>query len=225
MGQEETKYITYTPINNVAHNSTITGGDFYRVLPHIAMGDASFQRVGDKVRPVSLAVRGHVAINRDRIDDTRAIMVRILILQLKQCHSYPQAQAYWPSNYNNLLKQNDELGTENIPFSGNANELYLPVNREMFDVLGERFIKLSQIAASGTAVEAAPVNSIAKNFNIKIKRVPKTLMYSAAGQTEPTNFAPFMVFGYSYMDGHAPDTGAFTGLEVNAQAHLYYKDG
>lgn len=226
--QVETKFVTYTPVNNVSHNSTITGGDFYRVLPHVFQGATEFQRNGDKIKPLSLTVKGHVAINRDRIDDTRAIMVRVLILQMKSAHNYSAAGPLWATSgtgYGALLKQNDESGVENIPFSGNANELYLPVNRDMFDVLGERFIKLSQIAQSGTAVEAAPVNTIAKNFNIKIKHVPSTITYTAGGQTEPTNYAPFMCFGYSYMDGHPPDTGAFVGLEVNAQAHLYFKDG
>lgn len=230
--QAETKYITRLVENNVAHNSTIGQLDFYRIFPQLGSGTSEFTRVGDKISVQSLTLKGNVAISRSDAITQRnsAVMVRIIALQLKGAKTYTSAPALWATNsyYERLLKRNDDSGGgENAQFLGNQSELFLPVNREDFDVLGERFIKLTSLNAAGTtaganSVEAAPIDSIAKNFNMKIK-CPATIKFDGVNVQDPSMYAPFLCIGYAYMDGAGYDT-VDTRIVVSAQSHLYFKD-
>lgn len=227
----ETKYITRLVEDNVSHNSPISTADFYRVFPTIVAGTGEFNRIGDKINATSLTLKGNVAISRSDLITQRnsAIMVRILVLQLKGAKTYTSAPALWTtaSYYQRLLKRNDDGGGgENVQFLGNQRDLFYPVNRDDYDVLGERFMKLTSLNSAGTgagsSIEAPPVNAIAKNFNIKVK-CPSVIRYDAANQSDPTMYAPFLSIGYAYMDGAGPDA-ADTRIVVSAQSHLYYKD-
>lgn len=229
--KQETKYVTRLVENNIAHNSPIGSGDFARVFPVIPSGTADTQRIGDKISPVKCTLKGTVAISRSDTLAQRnsALMVRLVVLQLKATRKYPAAQTAWTNGmFNSLLKRNDDVtGTENVAFQGNQNELFYPINRDDFDVLGERFIKLSSLNAAGmstgNSVEAAPINAIAKNFNIRLKHVPATVRYDAGADNDPAAFAPFLAVGYAYMDGAGPDAADFR-IICSAQSHLYYKD-
>lgn len=219
----ETKFVTYAVENNVLHNSAMGVADWYRIIPQIPSGTGDNQRAGDRVAPSSLYVRGMIA-RADPALNNKAIMVRVLALQLKGEHYFQTSQSAWAGGaYSSLLKYNSETTTgaaEVQPFNGTQQDLYQPVNRDVYDVLGERFIKLDgHIPGS---VESAPVSSLAKNFNMKI-RTPKVLRYGNSGNQLPENFAPFLTIGYAYMDGTAPDIVA-TQVVANAFAHLYYKD-
>lgn len=223
----ETKLVTTLVENNVPHNSAIGALDYYRVIPQITQGPAEYQRVGDKVQPVSLVVRGTCAIDRQYSTDNKPLMVRILILQLKSTKQWASVGSAFAPASQRLLKMNDEGGTENIQFQGSPNDLYYPVNRDLFTVLGERFIKLDKLPPSGASLgnsaEVAPINTIARSFNIKVRGVPKQLLYSQGTDNLPTNFAPFMSVGYCYLDGTGPDV-VNTNIIMNAQAHLHFKD-
>lgn len=225
---QETKLCTALVENNVEHNSSVGVLDYYRVLPNLYQGVAEYQRIGDRVHPVSLTVRGTCAIDRTYVNGNRPICVRIMVLALKSARSWQMVQSQWPAATTRLLKMNDEGGTENIAFSGSPNDLYYPVNRDLFQVLGERFIKLSALNLPGNtpgvnSVEAAPLNTITRSFNIHVRGLPKTLSYGAASDTAPTNFAPFISVGYAYMDGTGPDL-VTTQVIMNVQSHLRYKD-
>lgn len=218
----ETKYVSCTPENVIYHNSAIANGDQYRVLPYLIQDGSELGRIGDRVEPVSLTMKGQVSISPGS-NTTRPLMVRILVLQLKNAHDWPTAQTNWAAGaFNSLLKYNFEsAGTENQSFNGSSTDLYVPVNKDLFDVLGERFVKLNP-HTSASAVEGAQINSLAKNFNMKI-RTPAHLRYTNKGVQYPENFAPFISVGYSYMDGSQPDT-VTQEIVVTAISHLYYKD-
>lgn len=219
----ETKFVTAVVEANVFHNSAIGTADWYRIIPQIPAGVGDNQRTGDRVSPTTLMLRGMVA-RADPALNNRPIMVRVLALQLKGERYFQTSQTAWAGGaYSSLLKYNTELlsgPAEVQPFTGLQQDLYQPVNREVFDVLGERFIKLDGHLAG--SVESSPVSTLAKNFNMKIK-TPKVLRYGNTANQLPENFAPFLSVGYAYMDGSAPDVVA-TQVVVNAFAHLYYKD-
>lgn len=218
----ETKYITTGVENAVFHNSAIGPADQYRVLPNIAAGVSEFQRVGDRIRPKSLTVKGQVSMYTPT-PNNKPIMVRILILQLKAARYWPNAVNVWNSGASNvLLKINDDVtAAENIPYNGDYNSNFLPVNREAFDVLGERFIKLD--GHKDGSVESVTPGALARTFNIPIKKCPKVLKYTGQAAVAPENFAPFMAVGYAYMDGTGADTIS-TNIVVSAQSHLYFTD-
>lgn len=218
---QETKYISLISENAVAHNSAIGASDFYRIVPRVSVGTNDYSRIGDRIRPVSLRVRGNATLY-DALANNKVLIVRVLLLQLKTAHQIAVAQAQWNTGaYQQLLKYNLEGGgTENAPFAGNVTDIYTPVNRELFDVLGERFLKLDGREAA--AVESSPPSALSKSFNFKVK-CPAQFMYPSTGDNDPVNFAPFLAVGYAYLDGTGPDV-VTTNLAVTSMSHLYYKD-
>lgn len=218
---QETKYVTCPVEINVAHNSAMGQSDQFRVMPAVGPGTGDFQRVGDTIRPTGLWLRGVIAMNTSTI---KPLAVRILCLQFKGNKTWTAAQNAWSTNsdYKNLLKYNTETGSaDNLEFTGNQQDLFMPVNREMFDVLGDRTLKLTG-HLNNTATESAPHGTLSRSFAMKI-RTPPVIRYSNSTTTEPQNFAPFFTVGYSYLDGTAPDT-VTTAVIANVYAQLYYKD-
>lgn len=218
----ETKFVTSQIWDAETFNSGIGTSDIYRVLPNVPQAVTEIGRVGDRLMPTGLYVKGTVAINRDAlVSNNKTLMVRLLVLRHKSENTIGGAVSAWSTggDYASLLRTNTETGVEFAPFSGFQRELMYPVNRERFEVLGERFIKLS--AVDTPSVESGG-NMLAKTFNFKI-RTPKSLHYNRATDIQPTNYAPFVCLGYAYMDGTIPDV---TSLEIisSAQSHLYYKD-
>lgn len=217
----ETKMVTSQVIGSVLFNSGIGAADQYRALPYVTQGPTDHNRIGDKIKPVGLYVRGQVSMIPTP-PTNKPIMVRIAVLQLKSAHYWPQAQAGWASGaYAVLLKKNDESGTENVAYTGAQDNNFLPINRDAFDVLGERFIKLE--GQPEGSVEAATPGTVSRTVNFKLRKVPKTLGYSGSANQYPENFSPFIVIGYTYMDGTIPDVAA-TNLIATMSTHLYFKD-
>lgn len=216
----ETKFVTTATQDNVLHNSSITGADCYRCIPIVNQGDGESQRIGDKIRPKALYVRGQLGVQD--LEDNKPLLIRVLVLQLKGSRYWPAAASQWTAGaFAALLKINGEAGPENATYNGLPRDNFYPVNRDVFDVLGERFIKLN--TQLSTSVEAATPGTLAKTFNIKLKGVPKILHYGSDANQYPENFAPFLSVGFAYMDG-TPAPVVDQPLCVQASAHLYYTD-
>ena len=69
---------------NVSHNSGITPADCSPLIPQIepidsAAGNTAQQRMGDKIRPKSLTVKGVLALRPD-VGTIQNILVRVVIL-------------------------------------------------------------------------------------------------------------------------------------------------
>lgn len=230
----ETKYITRQIEKDVDHNSAIGPSDFYKVFPEISQGTSELQRIGDKLSPKSLYVRGTVALDRNYLDSNRPIQVRVLCLGLKSARTWPNALSTWtgavPGSipaYSSLLKVNDEAGAiQNKPYNGDTQDNTYPINKDMFIVYASRLVTLYpqqqtvSATASSTSVESG--NRITKNFMMKIK-CPAVITYSDTNSNTPQNFAPFLSVGYQYLDGTGPDVLS-TKVIMNVNSHLYFKD-
>lgn len=225
--EEEVKFVSNKVENNIAHNSAIGASDIYNVMPSLQRGDADNQRDGDKVRVKSLHLRGYVGVDRNYSSDNRPIQVRIAVLQYKGIKRWNEAVNAWGiGDYQNLLRVNSGGGaTTSKPYNGDQLDNFYPINRELFRVLGERFITLNpQQLAQGGAAPPGSVESgymVAKKFNFKIK-CPKTLQY-LQNASLPQNFAPFVSVGYMYLDGGNPDVVP-TRIVVDSLSTMYFTD-
>lgn len=205
---------------NVLHNSAISAGDMVPIIPAINQGDESYQRQGDKIRPVKLTLKGLISMDRTYASDNKVLLVRVVCFTPKAARS---AQVATPLNStwaSELLRLNFSGGPETGPFTGVQTELMFPINRDAFTV---HYDKVFRIACSRGADEQAneenPASYVRWSKNIKL---PKTLTYDA-GVNAPNNACPQYALGYAYADGTGPDS-ITTRIIANTVSRLYYKD-
>jgi hypothetical protein len=219
--QSETKeaYFASSPDSMTTFNSQITQvGDMLQVIPNISKGVNENNRIGDQIMAQSLNVRGHIRYTPSTSvnDPGRGnIAARMMIVTLKVRPSYPEAAGSSP-----FLGQLLKKGGTTTTFSGILSDLYAPINTDLFTVHADKRFYLTQPmmiqpAGGGLSSGFQDLQNIVKffNFNVKLK---KKFLYddSVNGGLTPTNVGPFMLLGYTYLNGAAPDVAnQLVGLE------------
>lgn len=205
-------------------NSGIAGNEAYSLLPPIAQGTADNQRIGDKVKPKYLIVRGsvqwdHVFASANYCPPATG---RLLILTQKNIKvgtgsTLPNFDA------SHLLR--DNIGTDQArQYNGGAFDNFAPINTELFRVYMDKKIKLlpfinnTQLATDLTASGTTRTYSFVK----KIK-CPASLTFDSGNGNFANNFAPFVVFGAVCDDGSGPYTQQ-TPWRVRISSILDYED-
>lgn len=211
-------------------NSGISGsGDMQQVLPGIAQGSGSSNRIGDLIKGKRLKITGFVRLqpNTETLEyqQTTQVMVRLMILTIK-IRNGALADALGASpNLAYLLKK----GGTTSSFDGNLPDINAPINTDVFTVLAERKFYLSQSllvqpGAAGISTMATDQRDAVKFFNINIP-IKKILRFDSgvSSGTQPTNFAPFLCVGYTFLSGGTPDTiSTNVGLQYNTD--FVYED-
>lgn len=219
LGQKsETKVVSYPVETNVNHNSAISGADMVRVLPATQQGTDDWQRIGESIRPKSLVVRGLIAADRIACTTNQVLLVRIVIAQAKEAKFYSVLATIAPTLATQFIKPNQEAAGASTTFQGLQQDLFSPVNPDLFTVYYDKIHRLAP-SAYDNAKEQNEQNYF--RFAVRIP-TPATLDYESLGQF-PRNFAPFFALGYAYADGQGPDV---TNLKVvsNVRSILKFKD-
>lgn len=205
---EEKKFAGLTLENGTAHNAAITNADIVQVIPTITQGDGYNQRAGDKIRPTSLVIDGCVTFNDygQGFTDT-PVSVLVLCLQAKRIRD-PAQVGNAPVNV--LL----DRGTGATAWDGSTLNSMFPINRDEFEILGVKRVKLSDTTAENTRV-------MSQRYTMKIK-TPAQFTYGQ-GATLPNNFAPFFVLGWSRDDAVIPAINE-VWIKNTASSTLYYTD-
>jgi len=205
---EEKKFAGLTIENGVAHNAGITSADIVQCIPTITQGDGYNQRSGDKIRPTSLVIDGCVSFNDygQGFTDT-PVSVLILCLQAKRIRDPAQVGT---APVNVLL----DRGTGATAWDGSTLNSMFPINRDEFEILGVKRVKLSDTTAENTRV-------MSQRYQMNIK-CPAQFTYGQ-GSTLPNNFAPFFVLGWSRDDAVIPGL-ADVWVKNTASSTLYYTD-
>lgn len=222
----ENKAIGNVVEDNVSHNSGIGAGDCEPIIAPIAQLDtttgfsSATQRVGDKITPKSLRVKGVVSLDPTLQDTTQPFYVRILVLAQKDIKVGSQVLG-GAVNASALLRPmfNTLAGNDQIPFSGTAQNLLQPVNTDLFRVYYDRVHKICGTGDGGIEQNAAR----AFMWSYKFKQLPASLTFDEGNGDYPNNFAPFVAIGYAYADGTAPDV-ATTRLVSNVYSMLTFED-
>jgi len=210
----EDKQIIFPMEVRVHHNSTITPADLDAMLPIVSPGVGDFERVGVRISPKSLVVRGTIYIAESDMDINRPIEVRLLGFtqnDIRNCASVSSV------NTGNLLRGYSGATTD---YDGTLSHQILPLNNKLFKKIFDKKIKLSE-QYSGGVDSPADVRTSAYHYSFKVK-CPKVLKYDGT-DNYPNNFAPFMAVGYCYLDGTAPES-VLANVYNDSHCHLIYED-
>lgn len=208
-------------------NSTIAStGDFIQVLPNISSGDEENTRDGDQITAKSLTVKGYIrftpVVTAGDIKFSQ-VGVRVMCLSLKKSPSWDLAAAS-STPLLSLLKR----GGTSVGFSGQLSDLYNPINTDLFTVHGNKVFYLTQTNnnfATNAGYWHNEIKDQIKFFQFNLKCRDKKLIYdddTNAGIL-PTNYAPFMLLGYVYLNGSVGDT-LVSNLGMHYQSILRYED-
>lgn len=224
----ENKLIGWVVEKNVSHNSAISGADCEPLIQQITELDSTVapsatQRVGDRVTPKSLMVKGMVSLKPSTSSSCQPVFVRVVIAAQKSIKVGSQVIA-GAVDTNRLLRPgfSTGLGSDQIPFSGNTAELQFPINKDLFRVYYDRIIRLGSGVASGSGPDA-PYPDYGKMWSYRFKQLPTSLTWDAGNGDWNNNFAPFVAIGYAYSDGTVPDT-VTTKIVSNTTSHLMFED-
>jgi len=204
----ETKHVGGIVENAGLHNAFISSADLFGVLPPLSQGVDAFERIGDKIKPVSLRLKGCLSFNGN-YTSASPLIIKLYVLQWKPQRDSVGGFASVP------VAQLLDAGGSLTSFDGSAIRAMLPINKNDFDVLATRTFKISDSANENHKCETA-------SYNISVP-LPARLLYQAGGRTSPSNFAPFMCIGWYYEDGAIP--AAEDAYVYNTtHAMLYFKD-
>lgn len=215
--QTENKVVGFNLEQNVIHNSSIADADVVPILGSILEGTSSLQRIGDRVKPKRLTVRGIVGLNPENNPNNKPMIVSVYILACKDKKTNALVQA--GAGMADLLKPNIN-GTEQVPFDGTTLRNTYPVNTEKFRVY---YQKKFRIAPGTLATGTREYDFFRWGYTFKQSKMPASLTWDEATGDDCNNFAPFMVIGYSYTDGTAPDVLA-TRLISNTSSEFTFED-
>lgn len=210
----ETKEAYTTSGNSlIMFNSGIDSiSDIQPIVPALGQGTDTNQRIGQTIMAQSLNIKGHVRLNfNDVADSTKLpnVMVRMMVLSMKNKPSYGDV-----TNSAVPLTSLLRKGGTTTNFTGVLSDLYAPINTDVFTVHHDKRYHLSQSYINGIGASipsqylAQDVTKTIRFFNLNVKCKNKKLKYDEdiSSDSFPVNFSSFIVLGYAYLDGSAPDT-------------------
>lgn len=220
------KRVGFTLENAVAHNSPIGAADCIPLVGQIgpidsAVGNNDQQRLGDKIRPKSLKVRGIIALNPVTQTSTQNLLVRVMLLQEKDIKVGARVAA-GAVDTGNLLSPdyNTGLGADQVPYTGSTASTFRPVNTDKFRVYYDKVFKL---CPSTNATVENSRNCVQWSYTFKKEKLPATFTFDNGNGDWVNNFAPFLAIGYAYADGTAPDL-VVTKIVSTTDSYLTFED-
>lgn len=205
--------------------------NLHRIIPNIQKGVEENERIGEQINAKSLVLKGIMKFNYETQEGSpnmSNVAVRVMCLSLKTSPSWQQSLSNMTNSLENLLRR----GATTVPFKGYLEDIYSPVNTDLFTVHYNKVFYINQsyfvqIGTGGGPVSADLKNTV-KFFTIKLKVKNKLLKYSNAfGANDdllPSNYSPFFIAGYSYLNGASPDGQEAAQLKITYNTELKYED-
>lgn len=218
--ETENKFVGWKLEQSVIHNSPIGAADAVSVVQQIPQGVTAQSRLGDKIRPKSLVVRGIISFNNDQPSNTsQNLLVRVCVLAQKNIKVGSAIAGGIDAN--RLLRPGYlGAGADQIPYSGNTIDTLAPINTDLFRVYMDKvFTMTPQVVTAGAREQWDNTVRWAYAFN----QLPSSFSYDEGNGDWANNFAPFVVIGYAYSDGSIPDT-LQSRLVTNTSSFLSYED-
>lgn len=196
--------------------------DYMRLVPQLSVGTNDGFRIGTKVTPQYLTVRGY--INRTPgvgSGTNNPIDVTIFILQDKQQRDGNQRTA---ASSVNIMRYD---GTTIGQFDGTMRAMASPVDTTNFKVIKRKVIRLLPVDAVGAPGQVYIANgAIARTFKWKIP-VKKlgAFRYTDGTAAEPENVNFFLTCGYVDAGNPTfPPSALQTPVQISYNSTLYFKD-
>lgn len=184
--------------NTVLHNAPISDADVVPIVQSIPEGTASNQRLGDRIKPKSLKVRGVIGLNPDYNPNNKPMIVTVMILQAKDKKTNSQIAPGVGAGTAYLLKPNIG-GTEQVAWDGTTQRSTYPLNTEKFKVYYQKQFRLAPGSLTAGTREFDHFK-----WKYTFTDLPASLTFDDANGDDPNNFAPFLVIGWCYTDGTVP---------------------
>lgn len=210
---------------NSGINST---ADMLQILPNCTEAVGESSRIGDEIRLKSFNVKGYLrvipALGGQSGSQILQVGVRMMILSLKKSTSWDLVQSS-SAPLSNLLR----VGASTKGFTGLISDLQAQVNTDLFTVHSNKVYYCTQtfsnVGTTSAGYWETDIQNQIRFFNINLKVKDKKLMYDDDTNSGllPTNYAPFLVMGYSYLNGATPDTLA-TSVGLHFQSHVSFQD-
>ena len=165
----------------ITHNSAISAGDLYPLLPPITQGTAEGQRIGNEIRSQRLHVQGLVNGIYNGSRTRSKFGVRILMFSVKGYADGPGAIANAGSWVGALLRDGQDVRA----FDGSVRSYFLPVNTDLITVHSDKRINLTYPFQLNTGLAPDATSfPVQQQFSYKywksqIKCRNKKLMYSS----------------------------------------------
>lgn len=232
----ENKYasVTVLPTQIPAYiGSNTSAGNIFPILPTILRGTNNDERVGAKITPRSLIIKGYVVLDlNDLSHDYDRVCVRLIA-------GFPKRFPKSSDALQELIDHPDQNWTNRIintgavdsPFDGTLQALQSPVNRSTFTVKAQKYLSLSRprfydAALVGSDGFRESVNTV-KFFKMVIK-CPKTINFDVEGNSGyPNNFSPVLCAGYTLMNGSSPGIPSATSpkpVQLSFTTRFQYED-
>lgn len=216
----EDKVIASLVEDGVQHNFPIGPADCEPLIPEISQGPMANQRIGDRVKPKRLTVKGVVSLNPLQGWAAQGdIYGRLMILAQKDVKVGSQVLGSQIDTAHLLRPALATGSTDEAPFSGNTEELMYPINTEKFRVYLDKSFKFA--ITKEDAVEN--MMRYSHRWSYTFKQLPASLTFDEGNGDWANNFAPFVCIGFAYSDGQAPET-IQTKFITHTYAHLEYED-
>lgn len=205
-------------------------GSVIPLIRDIQNGPESYQRLGDKVRPKYLMVRGYIAINNTVPVETAA-RVRIMVVSNKSVkNASPLVAPISSLPLGALLNDNLASSAPSVAhgFRGIADDDTASINSEQFVTHSDKHYDLVQAGKTAAPpIQGTGAMSVYRYFKIKVKCLA-ALDFTDPNGDYPTNFAPFLLMGYSYPEGWGfpvldPDPLG-NQIRIYVRSTLYYED-
>lgn len=221
-GDQEVKQ-SFHQQNILAFDGTpVTANDLLRIMPNITNGIQDNERIGAKIKAVSLKIKGHL-IMKSIVGGNFSyckIAVRLMCVAPRQCGSYTTlVGTTLGTAYATTLLQK---GSGSSGYNGTISDLYADIDRDSSIVYYDKihYLSLDQLT---TAVGSQNVRQTVKFFTINVPIRNRVLQYNdTLDSVQPQNCCPVIMCGYTYLDGAAAD--AATNVSIAYDAMLDFTD-
>lgn len=224
--QTEVKHVGANVVDAAFNSSISASSECYPVIPPVGEGTAGHQRIGDKIRPKYLIVKGHLQYDHGfQGNFAPPSTVRVMILTQKNIKIASDVSGR--ADVDHLLK--DNIGTDTgRAYTGSMFDNLAPINKDLFNVLMDRKFKMLPQLYEGlgntqdTNTKTLSGTQRTYTFTKKIK-CPATLYYDDGNGSIANNFAPFVCMGAVTDDGSGPFS-LNTPYHLTVQGELYFTD-
>lgn len=225
-GQEEVKHVGANVVDAAFNSSISAASECYPVLPSVGEGTAGHNRVGDRIRPKYLIVKGHLQYDHAfQGNFAPPSTVRVLLLSQKNIKISSDVSSR--ADISHLLK--DNIGTDTARgYTGAMFDNLAPINKDLFTVhMDRKFKMLPQLytgLGNSSDTNTKTLSGTQRTYTfVKKIRCPKQLMFDDGNGNVPNNFAPFVCMGAVTDDGSGPFS-LNTPYHLTVQSVLYFTD-
>lgn len=228
-GTLEKKFVSNSTQAANFNSSIAVIGDMKALIPQVQSGTGSWQRLDQRITPLSLRTTWHFSFS-DTINRSMNILVSLYCFHKKNVKYVPDMAQDVTTNGIQLLASGNSGIVQ--PYNGYVTESDLPINKDSYVLIKKYTFQLTNnvgLPNGDTTPGNAPNVSLGashKKISLTVK-TPKQLTYKpttgSSSVVYPDGFAPFWAVGYAHVGGAAPD--AFnTDLNVSWNTTMTYTD-